>query len=68
MNSDMRSGKVRLLINSIFEGEQTFSNLVGKESRETLDVGCYLGSAVSSEYVSPNRFTGKIDQVKVELK
>jgi hypothetical protein len=27
-----------------------------------------LGSPVSSEYKSPNRFTGKIDLVTVELK
>jgi hypothetical protein len=33
-----------------------------------LDVGSDLGSAVSSEYKSPNRFTGKIDSVTLELR
>jgi hypothetical protein len=30
-------------------------------------VGSDLGSAVSSAYRNPNRFTGKIDQVTVQL-
>jgi arylsulfatase len=34
---------------------------------ESLDVGSDLGSAVSSEYASPNRFTGTINTVTLEL-
>jgi arylsulfatase len=35
---------------------------------ETLDVGSDLGSPVSTDYKSPNRFTGRIDKVTIELK
>jgi arylsulfatase len=35
---------------------------------ETLDIGSDLGSPVSPDYKSPNRFTGKIDTVTIELK
>jgi arylsulfatase A-like enzyme len=34
---------------------------------ETLDLGSDLGSAVSAEYSSPYRFTGKIDTVTLQL-
>lgn len=34
---------------------------------ESLDVGSDLGSAVSKEYVSPNRFAGRIDSITLEL-
>ena len=34
---------------------------------ETLDVGSDLGSAVSTEYHSPNRFSGTIESVTLEL-
>jgi arylsulfatase A-like enzyme len=34
---------------------------------ETLDIGSDLGSAVSTQYRSPNRFTGKIGSVTLEL-
>jgi arylsulfatase len=30
-------------------------------------VGSDLGSSVSPDYKSPNRFTGKIDTVKIQL-
>jgi arylsulfatase A-like enzyme len=34
---------------------------------ESLDVGSDLGSAVSKEYASPNRFTGTIETITLEL-
>ena len=37
-------------------------------SGETLDVGSDLGSPVSLEYKTPNRFNGTINQVTFELK
>jgi hypothetical protein len=35
---------------------------------ETLDIGSDLGSPVSPEYRSPNRFTGRISRVTIQLK
>lgn len=60
-------GTGRLSINGNPEGETHFLNVSGG-SGETLDVGSDLGSPVSPDYQSPNRFTGKIDQVTIELK
>jgi hypothetical protein len=37
-------------------------------SLETFDIGMDLFSPVSGDYTSPNKFTGKIHQVTVELK
>ncbi len=48
------------------EGVGRFANVNGR-SRETFDVGSDLGSAVSQEYQSPDRFTGKIDRVTIQL-
>jgi arylsulfatase len=63
----LRPGMATLRINGSEEGEKVFPNLIGKGARETLDIGCDLGSPVSPSYVSPDRFNGTIDQVKVEL-
>ena len=36
--------------------------------RETLDIGSDLGTAVSANYEAPNAFTGRIQNVTVDLK
>ena len=63
----VRPGKVLLNVNGK-QQEAHFANVLGTMGWETLDVGSDLGSAVSSEYTSPNRFTGTIQSVQVELK
>ena len=65
-------GAGTLSINGASEAETKFLNIPAGggywSAAETLDVGSDLGSAVSSEYKSPNRFTGKIDSVTLELR
>jgi arylsulfatase len=61
------AGDAVLKVNGQAEGQAHFFN-VNITPTETLDIGGDLGSAVSSDYKSPNRFTGKIDLVTVELK
>jgi hypothetical protein len=63
----VRSGKVSLTVNGK-QQQEVFANLIGASGTETLDVGSDLGSAVSKDYTSPNRFTGKIEKVQLELK
>jgi arylsulfatase len=63
----VRPGEVLLNVNGK-QQEAHFANVLGTMGWETLDVGSDLGSAVSSEYTSPNRFTGTIQSVQVELK
>ena len=63
-----RYGEAQLEINGQFEGKSSFTNINGSSYTETLDVGADLGTAVSPDYSSPYRFTGKIDHVKVDLK
>jgi len=63
----VRPGKVLLNVNGK-QQEAHFANVLGTMGWETLDVGSDLGSAVSSEYTSPNRFTGTMQSVQVELK
>jgi arylsulfatase A-like enzyme len=60
------AGDVKLSINGTQAGESHFSGIYG--SGETLDVGSDLGSPVSLEYKTPNRFTGKIDLVTIAIK
>lgn len=60
------AGTGALSINGHSEGETHFDNLSGAAS-ETLDVGSDLGSPVSPEYESPNRFTGHIEKVTIQL-
>jgi arylsulfatase len=57
----------QLSINGQAQGEAQFTN-VNLSFSETLDIGSDLGSPVSPEYKSPNRFTGKIDKVTFEIK
>jgi arylsulfatase A-like enzyme len=59
-------GIAKLSINGISAGESAISSFTGGGG-ETFDVGADLGSPVSSQYVSPFAFTGKIDFVKVDL-
>lgn len=59
-------GAATLQVNGVPEGSAQFANINGGNN-ETLDVGSDLGSAVSSDYQSPNRFTGKIDTVTIQL-
>lgn len=49
----------RLSINGQAEGEAQFTN-VNVSSGETLDIGSDLGSPVSPDYKTPNRFSGTI--------
>jgi arylsulfatase len=56
-----------LLINGKKQSEGQFTN-VNLSFSETLDIGSDLGSPVSPDYKSPNRFTGTIDKVTIELK
>jgi arylsulfatase len=60
------SGAASLQVNGKAEGSTQFANVNGGAS-ETLDVGSDLGSAVSPDYQSPNRFTGKIEAVTIQL-
>jgi arylsulfatase len=62
-----RQGEATLQINDKPEGSAHFANVSGT-ANETLDVGSDLGSPVSPEYKSPNRFTGKIETVTIQLK
>ena len=59
-------GDLKFSVNGVSLGEAHFSSIYA--SGETLDVGSDLGSPVSPEYKSPNRFTGKIDNVTFELR
>jgi len=58
-------GNAKLLVNGVSVGEAQLSSIYA--GGETLDVGSDLGSPVSPEYKSPNRFTGKINTVTFEL-
>ncbi len=60
------NGDVKLVINGAQAGESHFSSIYA--GGETLDVGSDLGSPVSQAYRSPNRFTGTIDLVTINLK
>jgi arylsulfatase len=64
--SRVRPGKVVLTVNGK-QKEAEFSDIIGSIGSETFDVGSDLGSAVSNDYSSPNRFTGKIEKVTVQL-
>ena len=60
-------GDAQLTVNGEPAGHAHFAN-VNVNAGETLDVGSDLGSPVSSEYKCPNRVSGKIDQVTIEIK
>jgi hypothetical protein len=57
----------QLTIDGQAQGEAPFAN-VNLAFAETLDVGGDLGTPVSPDYKSPDRFTGKIDKVTIEIK
>jgi len=61
-----RPGSASLQVNGESEGSTQLANVNGGAS-ETLDIGSDLGSAVSLDYQSPNRFTGKIEAVTIQL-
>ena len=63
----IRPGKVRFNVNGA-QQEEAFANILGVSPTETLDVGSDLGSPVSTEYASPDRFTGSIKTVTIELR
>ena len=58
-------GVAKLSINGAPAGSAEISGLGG--SSETLDIGADLGSPVTSTYLSPFAFTGKVDTVTVDL-
>ena len=55
-----------LSINGKAEGEAKFAN-VNLGFNETLDIGSDLGSPVSREYKTPDRFSGTVDKVVIAL-
>ena len=57
----------QLTINGQPQGKAQFAN-VNLAFAETLDVGSDLGTPVSPDYKTPNRFPGEIDKVTIELK
>lgn len=61
-------GTATLQINGKLEGVGRFTNVNWGRLWETLDVGCDLGTPVSREYQSPDRFTGRIEKVTIQLK
>jgi hypothetical protein len=58
-------GVAKLSINGAPAGSAEISGLGA--SSETLDIGADLGSPVTSTYLSPFAFTGKVDTVTVDL-
>jgi arylsulfatase len=62
-----RQGEATLRINDKPEGSAHFENVSGT-ANETLDIGSDLGSPVSPDYKSPDRFTGTIETVTIQLK
>ena len=68
-SNEKKNKAVTLYIN----GEQVASKDLGKigtprNSTEGLDVGLDRGTAVSTAYKTPYNFTGKIDNVVIDLK
>jgi arylsulfatase len=64
-------GTGKLIVNGREETATKFTNVPASggywSPAESLDIGDDLGSAVSKEYQSPNRFNGVIDTVTLEL-
>ena len=58
-------------IAGVEEGNTAFANIPASggywSPAESLDIGSDLGSAVSKEYSTPNRFTGTIDSITLQL-
>ena len=62
-----KKGTAHLNVNGEAQGSAAIANFTSSYA-ETLDVGSDLGSPVSTAYPSPNRFTGTIDRVTVEIR
>jgi arylsulfatase len=64
-------GNGTMKIDGAEEGRTAFVNIPASggywSPAESLDIGTDLGSAVSKEYSSPNRFTGTIDSITLQL-
>lgn len=65
-----KAGTGRLLINGQPAGEAHFANLGTPKAgfSDTFDVGEERGSTVSLAYAGPFKFTGKLEQVTVDLR
>jgi arylsulfatase len=63
----VRPGTASLTVNGVRDGETAFLNLRGDSYTETLDIGCDLGSPVSTAYQSPYRFEGTIEAITVQF-
>jgi arylsulfatase len=63
-------GTVKLEVNGKNVGSGEVPRVVPKRfsATETLDIGSDLGSTVSESYDAPNAFSGKIENVSIELK
>jgi arylsulfatase A-like enzyme len=64
-----KGGNVALFVNGkkVGEGRVDKTEPMRFSADETFDIGMDTGSPVSSDYASPNKFTGKIKDVKIEL-
>jgi arylsulfatase A-like enzyme len=64
-------GSGTMKIGGVEQGSTVFVNIPASggywSPAESLDVGSDLGSAVSKEYSTPNRFTGTIDSITLQL-
>src|ERR1700759_3087798 len=64
-------GNGTMKINGAEAGRTAFVNIPASggywSPAESFDIGGNLGSPVSKEYTSPNRFTGVIDSVTLQL-
>lgn len=64
-------GSGTMSVGGVEQARTTFINIPASggywSPAESLDIGSDLGSAVSKEYATPNRFTGVIDTITLEL-
>jgi arylsulfatase len=65
-----KGGKVELYVNDkkVAEGRVDKTVPVHYSADETFDIGMDTGSPVSSDYKSPNEFTGTIKKITIDLK
>ncbi|MBS1957790.1 MAG: arylsulfatase [Cyanobacteria bacterium SZAS-4] len=65
-----KGGEGSLLLNGekVAEGRIDKTEGYGFSADEGADVGADLGTAVSDSYQSPNRFTGKINKIVIDVK
>jgi arylsulfatase len=64
-----KGGTVSLFINDkkVGQGRIPFTNWVKFTLDETFDIGEDSGAPVSEDYASPNRFTGTIKRIVVDI-